>query len=296
MVDNASRDGSVAYVRQTFPWVRLILLPENRGFSGGNIAGLQAITVDKEMVVLLNNDTAPELTWLEHLVAAAIAHPDCGAIASLMVTWNGTRIDSAGDGMMVTGRGYKRFHRHERVSAPPSGYVFSACGGAALYRQSMLNTVGFLDDRFFMNSEDTDLCFRARLSGWKVWYCAEAVVRHRVSASQGVWSKNSVYYNVRNHLWMVAKCMPAPLLVKYCWAHAFEFCKHGVYFTLRGRLLSWLLGFWAGLSGMRPFLEERKRLQHARAITLEDLEKQLSLKNVFMVNLKPHGDTGTARR
>lgn len=289
VVDNASQDDSVEYVRQQFPWVRLVVLTENRGFSGGNAAGLRAIAFNTELVALLNNDTAPEPAWLEHLEAAARAHPDCGAIASLIVTWDGATIDSAGDGILVTGSGFQRYHLRERSCAPPSGYVFGACGGAVLYRRSMLNEVGFLDERFFMNSEDTDLCFRARLAGWQVWYCAEAVVRHRVSASQGVWSERTVFLNQRNHLWLVTKCMPGRLLVKYSWAHVLEHCRHGIFFARRSRLMPWLQGGWAGVTGMGPFLKERKRLQASRRVKLGNLEKLFSMKPLFGFEDDSHG-------
>ena len=213
LVDNASSDESVGFVRERFPWVRLVVLPENRGFSGGNLAGLAEATGD--YIVLLNNDTKSEPDWFERLVLAAEAHPECGTVAAHLTDWNGRFTDSAGDGCRVTGRGYARHRGLPAEEAPPSGPCFGACAGAVLYRREFINDAGFLDADFFLNFEDTDLSVRAKVLGWRAWFCREAVVRHRVSASQGAQSAWNVYYGARNHLWVCAKNLPAWLLVKY---------------------------------------------------------------------------------
>ena len=276
VVDNGSTDCSVSWLRdQKIMPLRLVEVGENRGFAGGNAAGLAVVDPETIFVVLLNNDTAPEPGWLAALVAAAKADERRGAIASLMVDWNGALIDSAGDGIRVTGRGYQRYHGRRRNDAPDSGPVFSACAGAALYRRAMLDEVGFLDERFFMNGEDTDLCFRARLAGWEVWYCADAVVRHRVSASQGAGSTMSVYFNERNRIWSVAKCMPAGLLWKYAWVHALELPARGILHLRRGRSGAWLRGVFAGLWRMRPFLVDRRRIQRGRTVSPREIDRYL---------------------
>jgi hypothetical protein len=274
VVDNGSTDDSVAWiVRQSLLPVQCVSLAENRGFTGGNAAGLRVVSPETEFVVLLNNDTAPEPGWLEALVLAAQADQKRGAVASLMVDWNGERIDSAGNGIRVTGRGYQRFRQRLRIDAPPSGPVFGACAGAALYRRAMLDEVGFLDERFFLNGEDTDLCFRARLAGWEVWYCAEAVVRHRISASQEAGSASSVYFNERNRIWSVAKCMPASLLWKYAWVHLFEMLARGAYFLCQRRFGAWLRGVSAGLAGVWACRGARRRIRSLRRIGIRELDR-----------------------
>ncbi len=274
VVDNGSSDGSVAWLHdQKILPVRIVPLGENRGFAGGNNAGLRMVPPETGFVVLLNNDTAPEPGWLEALVRAAQADPKRGAVASLMVNWSGETIDSAGNGIRVTGRGYQRFHERARAVAPPSGPVFGACAGAALYRRAMLDEVGLLDERFFMNGEDTDLCFRARLAGWEVWYCAGAVVRHRVSASQVAGSPASVYFNERNRIWSVVKCMPASLLWKYAWVHLVELLARGAYFLWRQRFGAWLRGVLAGLVGGRACWDERKRIRLQRRVGIREIDR-----------------------
>jgi GT2 family glycosyltransferase len=137
----------------------------------------------------------------------------------------------------------------------------------------MLDEVGFLDERFFMNGEDTDLCFRARLAGWEVWYCAEAVVRHRVSASQVAGSASSVYFNERNRIWSVAKCMPASLLWKYAWVHLLELPARGWFHLRCQRLGPWLRGVLAGFAGAQAFLGDRARIRARRRVGIREIDR-----------------------
>ena len=92
-------------------------------------------------------------------------------------------------------------------------YVFSACGGSAVYRRSMLREIGTLDNDFFFLLEDVDLAWRAQLAGYKVWYTPCAVVYHHLSATGG--GETASYYDGRNSIWVIVKNMPAGLLRKY---------------------------------------------------------------------------------
>ena len=274
VVDNFStQDDSVAYVRARHPEVRLVELDENRGFSGGNLAGLEVAR--GEFVVLLNNDTCPAPDWLERLVACAEAHPEAGIVAAHLVDWDGRITDSAGDGCRVSGRGYARHRRKPATEAPDSGECFGACAGAALYRRELISDAGFLDADFFLNFEDTDLSVRARLLGWRAWFCREAVVRHRVSASQGSWSPWNVFYGARNHLWVCAKNMPAWLLLKYAPITLAEIVVMGVLSARNGRLTDYLRGLWAGIRGLGPQLTKRRALLARRRISVRDFEREL---------------------
>jgi len=278
VVDNGSEDNSIKWLQaQEITRTKIIQSISNLGFAGGNAIGLASTEKRSPFIVLLNNDTAPEPNWLAALVASAQGNDRIGAVASLIVDWAGTHIDSAGDGIRLTGRGYQRFRGRRREDTPNSGPVFSACAGAVLYRRAMLDEIGFLDERFFMNAEDTDLCFRARLAGWEVWYCADAVVRHRVSASQGVDSANNVYFNERNHIWSVVKCMPNYLLWKYSWAHMLEQPVRAIRFARRGRFIPWARGLIDGLRGIPVMLKDRRRIQRLRRVAHSDIERYFTM-------------------
>lgn len=276
VVDNASsRDDSVAFVRSRYPSVRLVELAENRGFSGGNLAGLAVAR--GEFIVLLNNDTRPEPDWLAQLVACAEAHPEAGIVAAHLTDWNGVFTDSAGDGCYVTGHGFKRHTAELAADAPASGPCCGACAGAALYRRTMIEEAGFLDDEFFLNYEDTDLSLRAQWTGWQVWFCREAVVRHRVSASQGALSAWNVFYGTRNHLWVCAKNMPLRVLVKYSPVTFVTLAYMGWYAAQHGRLMDYTRGFFHGVCGFRRQLRKRRMLKAKWRLSSGEMEAMLEL-------------------
>lgn len=279
VVDNGSTDASIDFLKQYHPRVRIVELSENRGFAGGNVAGLDVASGD--YIVLLNNDTRPERDWLERLVACCDSHPDVGLVASHITDWAGATTDSAGDGCRVTGRGFQ-MHRHRPTTVPPpSAYVFSACAGGALYRRSMLDAVGFLDETFFMNCEDTDLAFRAQLRGWKAYYCDAAIVRHRVSASQGERSQLNLYYNTRNHIWTYGKCMPKKLVKKYGWLFVAEVLLKGWVALWSGRGIVYLRAVADAVWGLPGVFAARRAIQEARLISDDELDAVLTYPTIL---------------
>src|SRR5687768_18444597 len=82
VVDNGSTDGTSAWVRQTFPSARLLVLPRNLGFAGGNNAGLRVAA--GELLVLVNNDTLPPPDFLDKLTKPLQDHPDVGSSAGVL--------------------------------------------------------------------------------------------------------------------------------------------------------------------------------------------------------------------
>ncbi|HKN19098.1 MAG TPA: glycosyltransferase family 2 protein [Dissulfurispiraceae bacterium] len=202
LVDNASTDGSLSLAGHLNP----ISLPENRGFTGGNIEGLRHCAGD--YIVLLNNDTEPEKGWLQALVDAADAHPEVGICASKLINHGTNRIDSAGDLFSKALKGFKRGEGDVDNGFNREEYIFGACAGAALYRRSMLDEIGFLDEDFFLIHEDTDLNWRAQLAGWKVLYVPSAAVYHKVRSTIGQMSDLAVYYTLRNAVFVRIKNIP----------------------------------------------------------------------------------------
>jgi len=82
VADNASHDESLALLARDYPEVKIVALPENRGFTGGNNAGIRV--AQGEFIILLNNDTEVDAHWLEEIVAAFERHPEAGLVASKM--------------------------------------------------------------------------------------------------------------------------------------------------------------------------------------------------------------------
>jgi GT2 family glycosyltransferase len=273
VADNASSDGSQVFIATHYPQVRLIELPENRGFAGACNAGIRA--AQGEIVILLNNDTEAAPDWVAEVVAAFERHPEAGSVASKMLLYDRRdTLHTAGDFYRVDGipvnRGVwqadgERYNSEE--------YVFSACGGSAAYRRVMLEQVGLLDEDFFFSSEDVDLGWRAQLKGWRCVYAPRAVVYHMLSATGG--GATASFYNGRNFIWLIAKNYPAELLRKY-WRQIIRAQARRAWEALRAwrgeAARATLRGMAAGLWTLPQALRKRKTIQGGRTVSIEYLE------------------------
>lgn len=236
VVDNASTDDSLNCTARQLPAfssARLISLTVNRGFAAGNNEALRQAS--GAYIALLNPDAEASPQWLQSLVTAMKEHPDAGSCASRLLVHGAGIIDSAGDGCITTGAGYKRGETEPADRYCEAGYVFGACGGAALFRRAMLEEIGFFDDDFFLIHEDTDLNFRAQLAGWKCFYAPDAVVEHKVRSTIGAGSDTAVYYSLRNALFVLAKNMPAQLFLRYAFQQLVQQAGLFLFVSIRDR-------------------------------------------------------------
>jgi hypothetical protein len=213
MVDNASHDGSVEYVQQNFPDVKMFTQSTNLGFAGGTNAGIRQ--AEGEFILTLNNDTILTPDFIDELAKPMVSDPFVGMCASKMIFPDG-RINSTAICISRSGAAWDR-----GMGEPDHGQydvveeVFGACAGAALYRRIMLDEIGLFDEDFFLYMEDVDLAFRARLSGWKCMYVPSARVIHVHGGTTEPGSDSSVYYGNRNLLWYAVKNFPSRALILF---------------------------------------------------------------------------------
>ena len=277
VVDNASTDGSQALVRERYPEVRLIQLPENRGFTGACNAGIEASR--GEIVILLNNDTEVTSGWVAEVVTAFERHPEAGMVASKMLLYDRRdTLHTAGDVYSLDGLpGNRGVWQKDGERYNTELYVFSACGGSAAYRRAMLEQIGLLDEDFFFSCEDIDLGWRAQLAGWRCVYAPEAVLYHHLAATGG--DVTASFYNGRNYLWLIAKNYPGPLLRKH-WPEivraqlrlAWEAIRAWRGEAARARLR----GMLVGLLTLPRALRKRRQVQAMRTVSVEYLESILT--------------------
>jgi GT2 family glycosyltransferase len=214
VVDNGSQDGSLELLQTGYPWVKVVALPHNTGFSGGNNAGYRVS--QGEYIIALNNDTRVERTWLAELIAPAQDHCDIGMVSSRVCSWDDPDlIDSLGVSICLDGmsRGSRRLARFSELSLNKTEEILLPSACAALYRRAMIEETGFFDDDFFAYCEDTDLGLRGRLAGWRAVLARDAVVLHRYSKSGGTFSPFKLYLVERNHFWVALKCFPPSMLL-----------------------------------------------------------------------------------
>lgn len=220
VVDNASTDGTRELLAADYPHARVITLAGNTGFAGGMAAALSA--VDTLYVALLNNDAAADPRWLERSVAALRAEVTIAAVTAKLLCWDddrpdtpitgGTPINNAG--VVLTREAYGADRGLGQPDAAPydrACEVFGFSGGACVLRTDPVRAAGGFPAEFFLYYEDTDLAWRLRLAGWRIWYEPGALVWHRHAATAGRDSPMFAYHTERNRLLMLVRCAPAGL-------------------------------------------------------------------------------------
>ncbi len=200
LVDNASRDGSVDFVRKRYPQVRIIENPENLMFSAGQNQGIRATA--GEYVLALNTDVTLRRDFLAHAVHAAEADAKTGSVSGKIFRADGKTLDTTG---LSLGRSRKPIERGygepDRGLYDSPGYVFGAGGACPLYRRSMLEAIKegdeYFDERFGAFYEDLDLAWRAYSGGWKAYYEPKSVAFHERGGTAKV--QDSPLYFLRGY-------------------------------------------------------------------------------------------------
>ncbi len=276
VVDNGSTDGSASWVRAHYPQVRVWALPDNQGFCQ---AYNQALShVKTPYVALLNNDAFPDPGWLQALVEALERCPSAWSAASKMVfDEDPGRIDRAGDAYGLEGAGLMRGRGAPATCYCQEEWVFGACAGAALYRTSVMQEVGFFDEDFFILHEDVDLSFRALLRGYGCVFVPKALVYHRAGASVGHESGAAVYYGHRNVEWVYVKNMPSALLACTWPLHGLYILGAGLYFWRRGRWREFLAAKRDAFQHLPKMLAKRRAIQRRRKVSTWDVFKALNV-------------------
>lgn len=264
LVDNGSTDGSLELVREKFPEVRLIAMDRNYGFCKAANWGMEASKTT--YVILLNNDTVAEPGFVKALEKALDSDSRAFSGAARMVNLrHPERIDDAGDYYCALGWAFAAGRDKPRENYDGPREIFSACGGACIYRRQVLGRIGLLDENHFAYLEDVDLGYRARLYGYRNLYVPEAVVRHAGSASSG--SRYNAFkagQTARNSVYLAYKNMPpAQLFFNLPFLFAGFLIKQ-LFFLKKGMGGSWWKGTLEGLRLCRSIEGQKNRVRFER--------------------------------
>jgi GT2 family glycosyltransferase len=264
VVDNGSTDGTVEYLRESWPDVRVVSLDRNIGFAAAVNRGIER--GNGEYVALINNDVELEPHWLEITVATLDEHRDAGSVASKLLEWERRNVlDGAGD--LVGWDGYcvrRGKGERDRGQYDGSRRVLSACAAAALYRRRALEDVGPFDESFFAYIEDVDWGLRAQLAGWDCVYEPTAVAYHVGGVSSSRMSGFELFQCHRNIVSMMVKDFPLPVLILCApWSIARR-CGSLVKAMLRGDASLLLRAWAAALRELPASFASRRAIQGRR--------------------------------
>lgn len=183
VVDNGSRDGSPQMVSAQFPHVQLIRNEDNRGFSQANN---QAMRLARgKYILLLNPDTELHAHTLDRLVRFLDENPTAGAAGARILNPDGSLQHSCSPAPTLLNEWLHLFHLDRERRQGMAGWpldtprqVDTLLGACLMFRRELIEQIGFLDEDYFMYSEEVDYCYRLRRAGWTLHWVPEATIVH----------------------------------------------------------------------------------------------------------------------
>jgi GT2 family glycosyltransferase len=290
VIDDCSTDGSVAFMRSTYPEIKLLLNQENRGFSYTCNQGIKAATC--QLILLLNSDVKLTNDYFEHQWKY-FAHSDTFGVMGRIIDMEGDRIQDAARMPKLNGLKLKTDYFYYSESDDQMLYTFYLSGANALIDAVKLKSIGGFYEIFSpFYCEDMELSLRAWRLNWKCYYEHQSVCRHQVSASTknyktAKWVK-SIYY--RNRFYMHAIHLNG-------WALAGWFLQITFIDMLPKLLIGqwWLLNSYVDLiKNIGGIKQYRKRLTSTMAVnksetTIFNILRliKLSVKDSNIIRFKP---------
>ena len=260
VVDNASSDGSAAYLRALFPNVMILQNSENLGVAGGRNCGFrEAVSRGNDYILSLDNDAYIDPSLIEELVAVAESDTRIGVLGPKTYSDDGSgTIQCAGGRITYTqnvcserGAGERDRGQYDKIEDVD---YFPGCGFMA--RQEVFEKLNFIDEAFYgYGHEDTDFCFRAGQSGYRVVYVPQAVMWHRGSTTIGGYSPRKKYLEAVNSAYFVRKYGTPKDCMKYAFFAGFGLIYAFAVQSFHGNhkaVFAKARGIWDGLH--RPLL------------------------------------------
>lgn len=215
VVDNASTDGSVAFLKQHYPTIGLVRNDTNGGFAKGYNDGLKNIEAD--VFCLLNSDVEVTPNWLEPIKETFQNIPEASIIQPKILDLKQRdhfEYAGAGGGFIdMLGYPFCRGRIFQSIEKDEGQYddtieVFWATGACMFIKRDVFRALNGFDEDYFAHQEEIDLCWRAHNAGHKVYYVGKSSVYHLGGSTLSNMNPKKTYLNFRNSLYSITKNLP----------------------------------------------------------------------------------------
>lgn len=212
VIDNASTDNSVTYLKENFPEIRVIVNSNNSGFAGGYNEGLRQIKA--EYYVLLNSDIEVSKNWITPVIEYLDNHTNVVAAQPKILAFNDkTKFEHAGaSGGFIDHLGYPfcRGRLFTETETDNGQYddvsnIFWATGACMFVKSEKYWEAGGLDENFFAHMEEIDLCWRLQNRGYEIASIPSSSVYHVGGGTLDYRNPRKTYLNFRNSLYAIHK-------------------------------------------------------------------------------------------
>lgn len=245
LIDNNSQDSSVLFVNKYFPVVKIIKNPINLGFSAGYNLGLKQ--VKEKVFCLINSDVRVKKNWIEPIVDLFNKDKNIGIIQPKIINENNQKYfeyAGAGGGKIdFFGYPYCRGRILYKLEKDIGQYndtipIFWASGACFFIKKKLFWKFKGFDETLFAHMEEIDLCWRINNNfNNKIYYCGKSEVYHVGGATLNKYSRNKLFLNFRNNLFILLKNLP-----QYSWIYILLF---RLFLDLMIGLLLLIFGKWS---------------------------------------------------
>lgn len=246
IIDNASDDDSITYIKDNFPSIKLIINPVNLGYAGGYNLGLK--DVKEEIICLINNDVRVTKGWLDPIIDLFDSQSNVAIVQPhILDEKNPKQFEYAGAaGGYIDRFGYAfcRGRIFDKTELNEGQYdsatkIFWASGACFFIRKGVFESLNGFDESFFMHQEEIDLCWRAFNQNYECYCTSKSKVYHLGGATLPN-SPLKVYYNFRNSLLMLTKNVPSLQLPFILFIRLLLDAIAGLNFLLNGKFLNFI--------------------------------------------------------
>ncbi|MFD1613806.1 glycosyltransferase family 2 protein [Gelatiniphilus marinus] len=212
VADNASTDGSVSFVKNNFPSIKIIKNKENGGYAKGYNEALKRVEAD--VFCLLNSDVEVSKNWLAPIIDTFKTEENTAIIQPKILDYSNRDYfeyaGAAGGFIDKFGYPYCRGRIFNTIEKDNGQYndttsIFWASGACLFIKKKVFNTLNGLDEAFFAHMEEIDLCWRAKNLGYKVKYVGNSTIYHVGGATLSNTNPKKTFLNFRNSLFAVTK-------------------------------------------------------------------------------------------
>ncbi len=196
VVDNASNDGTVEFVKKNYPEVALISNNRNIGFAAANNKSIEKS--HSKYVLLINSDCRVYEKSLDSLVEFMKKNPKIGIAGPKIVNSDGTiqlscrrfpsLLNAAAHTILADifpGNPFSKKYKLADICRDNPFRVDWVSGSCVIIRKEALEDTGVLDEKYFMYVEDLDICYRMWQENWEVYYYPQAEIMHHIAGSSG---------------------------------------------------------------------------------------------------------------
>ncbi len=206
VVDNGSIDGSVEFIKENYPGIKIIKNSKNMGFAYAN--NQAAKNASGQYVAFLNNDTRVDSNWLIELLKPIYCNNITVASGSKVLSMDGKTLDFAGSMINFEGKGFQIDYGVSADKDKHNEYRYFPFvnGGAMLINRQVFLDAGGFDEDFFAYYEDVDLGWRLWILGYKVIFSPKSIVYHHHHGTSKEFGEDKLrFLKERNSLYSVFK-------------------------------------------------------------------------------------------